>query len=280
MTIKINNEIDTLKKVVVCWGNNIPIYEEYKTDDPEFLKYHPNPWDKNLLLKQQEGFFKALEKYQVTLVFPKMEDKLFWQMYTRDTAFVVADKLYYSNIRKLEARNGEVSGLLKSLDLPEDKIVKLEGETEGGDVLVNDRNQVYIGKGSRTNKKAIEELESKLDNVKVFDLGENVMHLDTRLTILPKNIALIYSNSFKREDLEFLSQKYQLIEVTEQETNKLGTNVLVVNPETVFMPLQHKRVASELEKLGLRSELIDYTEPINLGGSFRCTTLPLVRDAG
>lgn len=43
-----------------------------------------------------------------------MEDHLIWQIYTRDTAFVVSDKLYYSNIRKLEARNGEVSGLLKS----------------------------------------------------------------------------------------------------------------------------------------------------------------------
>ena len=53
MKLNINNEFDELKSVVVCLGNNIPLYEEYRTDDPEFLKYHPNSWDKDLLLKQQ-----------------------------------------------------------------------------------------------------------------------------------------------------------------------------------------------------------------------------------
>lgn len=277
MKLNINNEFGKLKEVVVCLGTNIPIFEEYKTDDPEFLKYHPYSWDKDLLLKQQEQFFNVLSKYNVNLVFPETRMDLIWQMYTRDTAFVIHDKLYYSSIRKLGARNGEIDSLLKVLKLENDQIVPIDNEVEGGDVLVEDISKISIGHGSRTSQSSIDFLSKSLE-VKKFELGQNVMHLDTRLTLLPKQTALVNISAFSNTDIEFLKGKYRIIEVHDNETKKLGTNVFVVNPETVVVPTQHIRIAKEIENFDLKIELVDYTEPINLGGSFRCTTLPLVRE--
>lgn len=277
MKLNINNEFGKLKEVVVCLGTNIPIYEEYRTNDPEFLKYHPYSWDKELLLKQQEQFFNVLSKYNVNLVFPETRKELIWQMYTRDTAFVIKDKLYYSSIRKLGARNGEIDSLMKALKLENDQVLPIDNEIEGGDVLVEDIGMIYIGHGSRTSQSSIDFLSNSL-KVKSFELGQNVMHLDTRLTLLPKQIALVNISAFLNTDLDFLRSQYKIIEVQDSETKKLGTNVFVINPETVIVPNQHVRIAKEIESFGLKVELVDYTEPINLGGSFRCTTLPLLRE--
>lgn len=75
-----------------------------------------------------------------------------------------------------------------------------------------------------------------------------------------------------------LESRYKFIPVLEEELLDLGTNVFMVNPETIFSPTHNKRINEELKKVGFNVVELDYTEPINLGGSFRCTTLPLVRD--
>lgn len=277
MDLLIQNEFNPLKKVLVCLGTNIRDYASYKTDEIEFLKYHPYSWDKELLVAQQENFFSLLSKYNVELVFPKTPTNLIWQMYTRDTAFVVGDKLYFCPQRAFHERQGEIEEVLKVLDLPQEKVVKLPFEIEGGDILVLDSSNVYVGNGSRTSKEAIDLLKTMLE-VKTFELGDHVMHLDTRLTILPNKVALINPGAFTKPDLEFLTSTYKTIEVYDEETKKLGTNVFVINPETIVVPLQHKRIGKELESQHFKVEYIDYTEPINLGGSFRCTTMPLVRE--
>ena len=197
-------------------------------------------------------------------------------MYTRDTAFIIKDKLYYSSIRRLGSRNGEIESLLDVLHLQNEQIIQVEDEIEGGVVLIEDVSTVYIGHGSRTSSNSIAFLSRTL-NVKYFELGQNVMHLDTRLTLLPNKVALVNISAFKENDLEYLKSKFNIIEIFDSETKKLGTNIFVINPETIVVPKQHIRIAKEIEKYELKIELVDYSEPINLGGSFRCTTLPIER---
>lgn len=280
MKFHVSDEISQLKAVVVCWGYGIPDFRSYSSNDPEFTKYHKRSWDKELFLKQQEEFFQQLSKYGVTLHFPETSDNLFWQAYSRDTAFVVHDRMYYAKNRGLGERAGEIDPLLKlitTLGVKPEQIIELtKGKMEGGDVLV-DTEQIYIGNGSRTDAKTVEELTGKLPCQRLF-LGQNVMHLDTRFTILPNKYALIHRPTFKQEDLKLLEARFKLIDVRDEELLELGTNVFVVNPETIFSPKHNRRINQELQKKGFNLVEIDYTEPINLGGSFRCTTMPLVRE--
>ena len=106
------------------------------------------------------------------------------------------------------------------------------------------------------------------------------MHLDTRLTLLPRDYALIISEAFTDEDLELVKSRYKLLHVLPEEALDLATNVFMVNPETIFSPEHNTRINEMLKKEGFNLEVVDYTEPIALGGSFRCTTMPLVRDQG
>ncbi len=277
MKLSINNEFGKLKTVVVCWGKNMPLYKDYKSDDPEFTKYHLYSWDVDLLLKQQKMFFDVLEQYGVKLIFPKIKQNLPWQMYTRDTAFVIGEVLYYSSTRKFKERSGEIDCLLSAINLSENQIVPIKNEIEGGDVLVASKNFAYLGHGSRTEKKAVETIKKHV-KTRVFELGNNVMHLDTRLTLLPNKIALANMDNFDNSSKKFLGKAYDVIEVSNEEAKKLGTNVFVINPKTILVPKQHDRIGKLLRGKGFKIELIDYSEPINLGGSFRCTTLPIERE--
>ena len=275
--LNINDEFSPLKSVVVTEGTNIPYYDDYKTDDPEFIKFHPFSWDRDLLVEQQKRFLDKLSSYGVELIIPAQPSNVIWQMYTRDAGFVVGDKLFFSRKRKLQARNGEVEILFETLNLDSNQLVEIEGDIEGGDVLVQSKGSMFVGKTSRTSDSSILQLQKYAD-VKTLDLGSNVMHLDTRMTLLPKKILLITRSAFKPEDVTEFEKEYKLIDVTEEEATKLGTNVFIVNPETIFVPLQHSRIGDLLKEKGFNIEFIDYTESINLGGSFRCTTMPIERE--
>ncbi|HZZ98834.1 MAG TPA: arginine deiminase family protein [Candidatus Saccharimonadia bacterium] len=277
MQFQIHDEFSELRDVVVCLGTSVVPYAKYVAGEPEFTKYHKRTWDKDLLLRQQEAFFKRLEHYNVTLHFPQTSPDLPWQMYTRDIGFVIHHRLYFSTKRQFSERRGEADELLAMLkkDGFPDASELTTGSIEGGDVVVAP-DLAFVGNGSRTEEAAIAELSTKETCDRLF-LGDNVMHLDTRFTILPKNHALIVPTAFKPNDLARLKKRFTLLPVFEEETLDLATNVFLVNPETIFSAKHNRRINAMLINAGFHLEELNYTEPINLGGSFRCTTLPLVR---
>jgi N-dimethylarginine dimethylaminohydrolase len=273
--LHIQDEFSQLKKVVVCYGEHIPLADEYVADDPQEAKWGWQSWDKSLLLEQQKFFFERLSAYDVELIFPETEQGMDWQMYTRDTAFVLNDTLYYADKRTLKARQGEIEKLKVELSSHDPRMIPISDKIEGGDVLAY-KGGCFVGISSRTSQEAVTELQAHCD-VKSFYLGDDVMHLDTRLTLLPNNYVLAHLEAFQEQDQVFLNQQFTVIPVTKEEADKLGTNVFIVNPETIFVEASQTRIQQEIKAAGFKVEAVPYTEPIALGGSFRCTTLPLER---
>lgn len=113
MKLNIQNEWSTLKDVVLCLGTSVPDFKEYSSNNPEFTKYHKRSWDKDLFVKQQEAFISKLQEYGVKIHLLQTDPKMYWQAYTRDTAFVIRDKIYYSQDRGWEERKGEIDQLYK-----------------------------------------------------------------------------------------------------------------------------------------------------------------------
>ncbi len=273
--LHITDEFSALQSVVVCLGDQVPLADEYETDDPQETKWGWKSWDKSLLLDQQKEFFDRLSQYDVELIFLETEPGMDWQMYTRDTGFVVDDTLFYADTRTLKARHGEIEKLQEALTDRGTAMQAIESKIEGGDVLVHDGG-CFIGISNRTTEAAVNEMRNYTD-VRSFYLGDDIMHLDTRLTLLPDNYALVNLESFQEEDQKFLQNIFNTIPVTTQEAENLGTNVFVVNPETIFVEEKQVHIQDELRQAGFKVEVVPYSEPIALGGSFRCTTLPLVR---
>ncbi len=278
--LNIKDEYSPLKDLCVCLGKSVPEYSTYSNHHPEYTKYRNMPWDRKLILEQQNRFFDVLTKYDVSLHFIEQNNDVPWQMYTRDTGFVINDKLFYCSNRVLHEREGEIDNALKSLaPIVQTDVVEITtGSIEGGDVLV-DQGMAYVGLGARTSRDAVDQLRQYVDVV-TLELGANVMHLDTRMTILPNRKLLIYPPAFKDKGLEMLGQKFEFIEVTEAECENLGTNVFAINPETIVAHQAHGRVIEKLRESGFNVEVVDYSEPIAITGSFRCTTMPLVRKQG
>ncbi|MEL7000395.1 MAG: arginine deiminase family protein [Pseudomonadota bacterium] len=275
--LRIQDETSALTDLCVCRGTAVPACESFENAHEEFTKFPMLAWDRDKLLRQQEQFYALMDRYGVRLHFVPHSDAHPWQMYTRDTGFVIGDKLYYSNTRELPERTDEIDLVRQCLpDLPDQDVIEIsDGQIEGGDVLV-DGGGAYVGLGTRTTPDAVEELGRHVD-VTPIHLGPNVMHLDTRMTILPGQRLLICPTPFQPADLDMLRRRFTMIEVTDAEAQAMGTNVFVINPETVVVHAGFDRIADAIRTEGLKVEPVDYSEPNALLGSFRCATMPLAR---
>ena len=276
--LNIHNETAPLTDLCVCRGTAVPEFEGYRNDHPEFDTFPMLPWDREKLLRQQQAFYDVMERHGVRLHFVPHSDRHTWQIYTRDTGFVVGDTLFYAEERELPERTGEIE-LVRKL-LPDVPMVALPNRIEGGDVMP-DGDVVFVGLGTRTTPEAVGALSAHAEVVPLH-LGPTVMHLDTRMTILPGRRTLICTEPFRDDDLAMLRRRFRFIEVTPAETRAMATNVFVVDPETVVVHAGFPRIISALEDEGLRVHAVDWSEPNALLGSFRCATMPLVRedDAG
>lgn len=275
--LRILDETSALTDLCVCRGTAVPAHGSFANSHEEFTKFPMLAWHRDKLLRQQEQFYTLMERYGVRLHFVPHSDAHPWQMYTRDTAFVIGEKLYFSNTRELPERTDEIDLIRLCLpDLPDQDVIEIsDGQIEGGDVLV-DGGGAYVGLGTRTTPDAVEELARHIE-VTPIHLGPNVMHLDTRMTILPGRRLLICPTPFQPADLDMLGRRFTMIEVTDAEARAMGTNVFVINPETVVVHAEFDRIADAIRTEGLNVEPIDYSEPNALLGSFRCATMPLAR---
>ena len=254
MSFPIINETSSLEKVIVALGTSERIRE------------------------QQEKFFAMLRSYGAQPLFADPLPNDVHQLYTRDIGFAYRDIFFYNLNRTLPERIPEFSAIEKLLQWETKGIEVKEiknGKLEGGDVLAAPE-VLYMGITNRTNDAAIAEVEKYYPVHRLY-LGNQVMHLDTRMTILPREFLLIHSPAFLYNDIYQLQKKFDFIEVTEKEAHGLGTNVLVLNPQTIVVHAGHQRIQKELRERGFTVEVVEYSEPISLQGSFRCTTLPLGR---
>jgi N-dimethylarginine dimethylaminohydrolase len=280
--LNVVDETAPLTDLCVCRGDSVPRYVDFAPDHPEFEAFTMLPWDRDRLLAQQETFYALMDRLGVRVHFLPPSPDHPWQMYTRDTAFVIGDRMYYAAERGLPERRGEIDLVRRALPgLADDMMVEITaGRIEGGDVMP-DGDRVYVGTSTtRTTPEAVRDLATLLEpavEVVPLVLGPGVMHLDTRMTILPNRHLLICPTPFTPEDRAMLAERFTIIEVSDAEAVAMATNVFVPNPETVIVHAGFDRIAKEIAATGVRVERLDWSEPNALLGSFRCATMPLRR---
>ncbi len=200
-------------------------------------------------------------------------------MFTRDIGFTVGPIIFVAEMSH-KIRQGE-EDLLKSW-LQDQKIsyYNLLGDMiEGGDVII-DGKTLFVGISNRTNENAIRHLQKILPDYEVIAVPftEKYLHLDCVFNIISPTEALCYPKAFTKKEYELLSERYQLIEVSDEEQFTLGTNVLSVGNKTLFSLPVNKEVNKVLRERGYNVIEVDITEIIKSGGSFRCCTLPIRRE--
>lgn len=248
-------------------------------------------------LAQLEDIFK---KYRVRVLRPHIVPCTN-QVFARDIAFVIGDKLVRSNI--IPDRQHELGGLrdlIPHIDPTNHIVPPPEVHIEGGDVVVwNDH--LFVGsctdphyaqlKTARTNAAAVHFLRHTFPDktVKSFELAKsntqplrNVLHLDCAFQPVGENHAILYRDGFLNEKEYFYLVEYfgaeNIFEVTPEEAYHLATNVFSINPQTVVIESRFKRLKAHMQaRWNLQVETVPYAEIAKTGGLLRCTTLPLKR---
>jgi N-dimethylarginine dimethylaminohydrolase len=270
------SEYDTLKKVVLCSATYMTIREPINETQKQFLKENI---DTELAKKQHQKLVQALEENGVEVLLLTPSEKYPEQVFTRDIGFTLGYQVFVAHMAH-DVRQGEEQPLI---DLLEKELITytnlLEDKIEGGDVLI-DRNTVYIGVSNRTNKKAIDHLQSLLPTFEVITVPftDTYLHLDCVFNILSEDEALIFPGEIDADKLKILSSRYHLIEVSEEEQATLGTNVLSIGNKRVLSLPINKEVNKKLKDRGYEVIEVDITEIIKSGGAFRCCTMPILRE--
>ena len=304
MKLNINNETGRLKSVVlgqpVSMGADPTLEESYDAKSYHTIQQGVYPKEEDIIHEMTE-FEKVLKKYDVEVIRPDII-KDYNQVFARDVAFVIEDKMILSNL--IPDRADEQEAYSKIFEQVEwRKIINLPdtAHIEGGDVIVwNDF--LFIGtcfsedyrnfKTARTNEYAIEILKEYFPKKRIIDLElkkndtvpyEGILHLDCTFNPVGKDKCIIYKEGFVDESdyrliLDIFGEE-NCFHVTKEEMFEMNPNIFSISPEVVVSDVAFTRMNRHLQDVwNIKVEEIPYREISKMGGLLRCSTMPLVRE--
>jgi len=286
MDVFVDSETAPLRSVIVGYPDNfLQVDPEIINETQRQYYFGPDAPTAEDVTAQLNGFIDVLTARGVDVRQPHPLPYLPDQMMTRDIGVVIGDTFVVTTMAA-QSRRHEWRGYshlfehfpehVKVLFGPEDLVI------EGGDVIV-DRGKVFVGIGQRTTlagaawlMQLVPDFEIVPINLSGLDDGEDVLHLDCSFLPVGDGYALIYPDGM-RDVPATLRETYDLIEVTREEQQMLGTNVLSLAPDCVVSREDSTRINAEMRSRGIDVIELPYSEPPKTGGSFRCCTLPLHR---
>lgn len=266
LNMKCNTEYGRLKQVMVC--------------SPKFLnKVNNERASIDIAIKQHHHFVSTLKEYGVEVIEMGPLQQFPEQVFTRDIGFVIGEQTFVSKIANY-MRQGEEDQFRSWLEErgASFSLVK-RGTIEGGDVIVHGHN-VYVGLSNRTNMEGVQYLQSYLPDFEVIEVPftNAYLHLDCVFNILSPTEAVIFPDEIHGDRVNSLKKHFDLIKVTKEEQANLATNVLSLGEKRIISLPINKNFNSTLRERGYEVIEVDITEIIKFGGSFRCCTLPLLRE--
>ncbi|SEB52906.1 dimethylarginine dimethylaminohydrolase family protein [Paenibacillus sp. GP183] len=270
------SEYHSLKKVLLCEPQHMTISEIINETQ---RYYHKENINTELAVKQHGDFVQALRDQGIESILLPHAEEYPEQVFTRDIGFTIGQQLFVSHMG-MGIRQGEDNILIKWLKDHAYPFHNLQQDSiEGGDVMI-DFNTVFIGVSGRTSKIAVKRVRELLPDYTVIPIAieRSYLHLDCVFNLLSPSEALVYSPALHQGDLKMLSARYELIDVTKSEQFTMGTNVLSIGGKRVFSLPLNREVNRQLRERGFEVIETDISEIIKSGGSFRCCTLPIVRE--
>ncbi|MFE9489785.1 dimethylarginine dimethylaminohydrolase family protein [Streptomyces sp. NPDC006641] len=151
---------------------------------------------------------------------------------------------------------------------------------EGGDVLVLGR-KVFVGtSGLASNPLGIQWLAKFLApygyTVEKVRLHRRILHLDCALGFIGEGL-LVACEEALLDGIPDSLKEWRRITVDLDQATSLATNGLPLGPDVYVADPEFSFLGQEIEKFGVHVEYVDFSITRSLGGSFRCSTQPLLR---
>lgn len=303
LKLNIKNETSRLRAVILGTaksnGSTPKVEDCYDPKSIQHVMAGTYPKEEDMIM-EMESVAAVFKKYNVKVYRPEII-KDCNQIFSRDIAFVIEDKIFKANI--LPDRDREIEAVRYVWDQIEDKnriILPEACHVEGGDVMPWN-NYVFIGTYSgedypdyitaRTNMEAVKAIQDIFPDkiVKAFELRksntdpkENALHLDCCFQPIGKGKAIIHKNGFLNEsDYDWLVNlfgKENCFEITKDEMYEMYSNVFSISEEVIISEQNFIRLNTWLRKQGFTVEEVPYAEIGKQEGLLRCSTMPLIRD--
>jgi len=303
LKLNVKNETSRLRAVVLGTAeSNGPTPKAEDCYDPKSKQHvlagtYPVEED---MVKEMEAVAAVFKKYDVTVFRPEVIED-YNQIFSRDIAFVIEDKIIKANI--LPDREREflaVHAIWNQVDADNRVVLPEECHVEGGDVMpYND--YIFIGTYSgedypdyitaRTNMDAVIAIQELFPDkiVKAFELRksntdpkENALHLDCCFQPVGKDKAILHRNGFLVEsEYEWLVNffgKENVFEITKDEMYNMNSNIFSIAEDVVISEKNFTRLNTWLRENGITVEEVPYAEIAKQEGLLRCSTMPLIRD--
>ncbi|WP_054711876.1 arginine deiminase family protein [Bacillus sp. JCM 19041] len=269
-------EFGVLKEVIVCKPQFMEIKEPINQIQQSYLKDNIN---KDLACEQHNLLIEAMEQHGVNVYHLNANKQFPEQVFMRDSGFTIGNSLYIARLES-EIRQGEeeeLSNYLASLNKPYHRLK--QGTIEGGDIILAG-STIYIGASGRTSHDSMDELQYEHPDLDFqwIDFDHSYLHLDCVFQPVSDDLALIYRKAIEPRSLEKIEKRFSLIDVPEEEQFHLGVNILSIgNGKIIALPM-NKQTNKSLEEKGFVIIEVEFSEIIKSGGSFRCVTLPVLRE--
>ncbi|SFU66121.1 N-Dimethylarginine dimethylaminohydrolase [Clostridium sp. DSM 8431] len=273
------SETDELKEVLM----RRPGKEILKVDNPS--KYL---WTKKMdLEKAQFQHDNIAETYRKLGVKVNYIDDIRAEKYPniifmRDTFTMTSQGAIVSRLAS-EARTGEeviVAEKLSSLGIPIIATAHGEMNLEGPDIILVNKDLVFLGIGIRTNMKAVQFVKILLEmqgytDIKIIQTTYGCGHLDGVVNILNSKYAALVPQRASYEMYQSLKRHgYKIIDldnITEVD-QCMSINFVPINQETIVMNKGTKDTIKKYQDCGIECIEVDVSELMNGGGAIHCMT--------
>ncbi|MER5965364.1 arginine deiminase family protein [Streptomyces sp. NPDC002057] len=257
--------------------------------------------------RERDSFRALLESYGVRVLRPRMltgpekgeagEDG-YANFFARDPFFTVGHQVIEGSMRFRHRRHevlpareimraevypadcGYVAVPAPEVPVPGDPTLGPGPFLEGGDVLVLGRH-VFVGSsGLASNALGARWLAKHLGpygyTVELVRLHERVLHLDCALGLVRDGLLVVCEEALPDGVPEVL-RGWDRVGVDFEAATRLATNGLPISPGVYVTDPAFSFVGDALERRGTKVEYVDFSITRSLGGSFRCSTQPLLR---
>lgn len=255
--------------------------------------------------KEREDLKAVLEKYGVEVVRPRLltdyekesgKEYGCSNFFVRDPFFTIGNNIIEGSLRYHHRRKEilPIRGILENIAYSSDAMYvslpmidtseginsELGPFLEGGDILVLDKT-VFVGNSEQaSNDNGYKWLKSFLDHfdykVVQVPLKNNVLHLDCALSLVRDGLMIVCEEALINGISEDL-KNWDKISVPFSDVSRLAVNGLPVNDSVYILDPEFEYIGKQLISKGITVEYIDFEISRSLGGSFRCSTQPLLR---
>ncbi|WP_368653657.1 dimethylarginine dimethylaminohydrolase family protein [Ornithinibacillus sp. 4-3] len=285
-----NSMFKKMKHVIVKHPKDAFISQEHLSNEWKTFNYIEEP-DYKEAIQEYEQFLSILKEHVEQIDFLPASNKTgLDSLYAHDPVkFTNEGAIILKSGKALRQPEAEVfQKFLEEKNIP--VIGRLSGGavSDGGDIVWLDDRTLAVGRGYRTNDEAIRQLramtEGMVDEFIVVQLPhdqgeEECLHLMSFISMVDKDLAVVHSRLMPVFFRQLLIERgIQLIEVSKEEYDNLGCNVLALAPRVCVISAGNEETKRKLEEAGATVYEYKGTEISYKGtGGPTCLTSPVVR---